>query len=348
MPQLKNLVAGMRGRECVPDTDVYDRLRKRLEPVFLKPLGGRDFLPSLLTILHSIPQCRRALLSPDHTLSDYGANEHWWEGETIETTRITDTPGETVRDMHLELLHETQRLMAFLSTSSRSYGSAGAIVSMPAMKLCDDQMMFSRFLRSWDRAAYETAALDDTRTMFHSELERTDGNDPVEPVYLEVEMRNTSTNLNPTVYDALDQDVWGTGEEPLLFKRTAPVLTMFVKKAAPLASMRVEKYWYADRYMMHNAEAVAELRTKRSAMQRRLHDIDGNLQRLQTLSHPSDGSKKVDSAKLLSTTISFIQSRDDQHDTGIKACFFWFSHPLTFRQNSSINSGASPSASMSA
>jgi len=188
---------------------------------------------------------------------------------------------------------------------------------MPAMKLSDDQMMFSRFLRAWDRAAYETAALDDTRTLFHSELERTDGNDPVEPVYLEVEMRNIPANPTATVYDALDLDLWGTREEPCLFKRTAPVMTMLVKKAAPLASMRVEKYWYADRYMMHNAEAVAEIRTKRSAAQRRLQEIDTNLQRLQTLSHPLDSSKQIDSAKLLRTTISFIQSRDDQHDSGI-------------------------------
>lgn len=296
-------------------------MRQAGEPVFLKPLPGGDFLPCLLTILHSIPACRKALLAHEHTLHDYGSSNHWWEGEAIETARIVTANEDIHCEMFLGLLHETQRLMAFLSNSSRSYGSAGALLHLPAMEMGGyDPKAFVRFMQAWDRARYSLASLDDSRTLFHSDMERVDGEQSIEPVFLSLQLQNPSANPAPSLYQALDAQIWNDQEEPFLFKRLAPVVVMEITKLVPSSPATIPKTWYADRYLMDNSEAVIEIRSEQAAIRSKVGGIEANLEKLQIALHPHDAGKTLSTSDLMRTTVACLETRHDEHNTGLSIC----------------------------
>lgn len=323
---------GTAGRELIPDAAAHARLRRPDEPAMLKPLPSRDFLPCLLTMLHSIPQCRKALLAPNIAFADYGTNDHWWEGEPIETARVVNMNDDVQRLMHLDLLQETQRLMAFLSATSRSYGSAAALLSQSAMTSPGlDNRPFVRFLQTWDRARYATAELDDSKTLFHSELERYDGEGPSEPAFLSVSMCDHASRPTDSLYAALDSDIWCDNEDPYLFKRVAPVVVMQVQKVQSSTSITVPQFWYADRYHLDNVDPIMELRAEREGLYKTMQGIDQELHNLQFATHPHNQKKKIDSSKLLEATMSFLES-DVYAGRTIRPFELHFVHRLTVAQ----------------
>jgi len=100
------------------------RGRTKQTPAFLVQAGGTgdgDRLGGLITILHSIPLARNALLrvadgpEPD----SYGLDRNWWMGGAA--------TAEDAEWRRVNLAHEMHRLMAFLDGTDRSYGSAAAL-----------------------------------------------------------------------------------------------------------------------------------------------------------------------------------------------------------------------------
>src|SRR5579862_2609017 len=57
--------------EIFPNPEPVDRRRIPGEPAFLKPSLSAHTLASFITVLHSIPLARRALLFQDHLLPNY-------------------------------------------------------------------------------------------------------------------------------------------------------------------------------------------------------------------------------------------------------------------------------------
>lgn len=152
----------MAGREIVPDVDAPARERQQEEPVFLKPFVSGDFLPALFVILHNIPSCRNHLLSSNRYLDDYGHNESWWMGEAIRGPSLVynsenksdDSQGTTTPVP--QIVAETQRLMAFLDESERSYGSAEVVAHMQDFATNGSPdlataSVLQRFVETWDK-----------------------------------------------------------------------------------------------------------------------------------------------------------------------------------------------------
>lgn len=111
--------------------------RKRLPgcPAFLKPSFASNNLSSALTILHSVPRARSALLCRDHVLPDYGRNSRWWNGEKIRSSRIIDIENERLGFGEAEEeMSEVQRLIAFLDSTDRAYGSVDVLSDMPRVR----------------------------------------------------------------------------------------------------------------------------------------------------------------------------------------------------------------------
>lgn len=113
--------------------------RKRLlgEPAFLKPFNTGTNLSAALTILHSIPIAREALLAREYCHSDYGHADQWWNGQNIRMLRIINVDDETSRIP--EEFVETQRLMAFLDQTTRAYGSIESLATMQGIQDDDGQ-----------------------------------------------------------------------------------------------------------------------------------------------------------------------------------------------------------------
>ena len=73
----------------VPDNPPPElRRRKPEEPAFLRPSDRSGYLHSLLTIYHSIPLARAALLLPSVQKVSYGYDPEWWSGTRIVAPRV--------------------------------------------------------------------------------------------------------------------------------------------------------------------------------------------------------------------------------------------------------------------
>jgi len=116
--------------EIVLDPPPSGRRREKNEPAFIRHGPNMCGLGGLLTILHSIPEAREELLQRHHVLNDYGHNDQWWRGQVIQLPKIVNIEDEgPIEDAHLEVITETQRLMAFLDHTERSYGSCESLAT---------------------------------------------------------------------------------------------------------------------------------------------------------------------------------------------------------------------------
>lgn len=86
-----------------------------------------------LSIFHSIPLAKRAMLLPEQVLEEYGYNDRWWSGEAIEAPRIVNLESDRVGPEIGDVVVETQRLMAFLECTNRAYGSVDSLAKLPSM-----------------------------------------------------------------------------------------------------------------------------------------------------------------------------------------------------------------------
>ncbi len=148
--------------EIVPDADLEQRVHTPGEPRLLKYLPTGDYTPNLLTICHAINGTREAMLMRDHVQISYGQDGEWWKGHPISLPKIINvddgSSAQPESDKDDELLAEVQRIMAFLSTSNRSYASCGGLTHAETIKNADRNVVPSRtllehFLKQWSKAA---------------------------------------------------------------------------------------------------------------------------------------------------------------------------------------------------
>lgn len=104
-------------------------------PAFLRPSFSSYYLGGALSILHTIPRARDSFLVRSVLLPDYGRNSKWWSGEKIGFSRAVDLDGPSfsVPDAE-EIIHELQRLMAFLGGTNRAYGSVDVLAELPKIR----------------------------------------------------------------------------------------------------------------------------------------------------------------------------------------------------------------------
>ena len=126
-----------------------ERKRQPGVPAFLKPSPPSYNLPGALTILHSIPHAREALLARKFTLPYYGEDPKWWCGEKIQTSLVISAEREAQIEGYAdacEELAEIQRLMAFLDHTDRAYGSIEVLSSLPRAQ---EQELTCMFFHRW-------------------------------------------------------------------------------------------------------------------------------------------------------------------------------------------------------
>ncbi|KAK0719612.1 hypothetical protein B0H67DRAFT_599312 [Lasiosphaeris hirsuta] len=122
------------------EADPAPSLRKRKPdaPVFLRCRNDDDWkkhrIGGILMILHAIPAVRNALLRAGGTPEyGYGSNAEWWRGELIlsperQAAREAQEPDMWASDIYPHWTDELHRLIAFLDSTDRSYGTADILV----------------------------------------------------------------------------------------------------------------------------------------------------------------------------------------------------------------------------
>ncbi len=259
------------------------RQRKSDEPAFLRPSARTGYLPALLTIYHSIPLAREALLLPTAAKPSYGQDPDWWNGSRIQLSRVVSYDDEIVHQGDSEdFIHETQRLMALLDGTTRSYGSADALVEFECYQNVGPGSEVGRFLETWTTAALRLCP-DEQLTQIYGSLARKSSPDQVVDKYFACLEPNPRLD-DETLYDTLDMAIWA--DQPTIplddvwIDYVAEVFTMRLYNSQPNPALRrdnvgvrIPATWYPDRYLEECKEASQAMRQQKLALGAERHGI---------------------------------------------------------------------------
>ncbi|KAL1980232.1 hypothetical protein VTN96DRAFT_4437 [Rasamsonia emersonii] len=276
-------------REVIISPDPEDRRRINNEPAFLRPSQEFQYLAGFLTIIHSIPLAREALLLRRRVLSDYGYDPQWWNGQQIKAPKVVSMEESYAEDSDWDdILDEAQRLMAFLDSTERAFGSTDALASIKSMSGYDSDGGVSNFLEAWQEAAVRAAPDDRLSTIFSSHaLKRplSEVDTPIEKEFFILDP-NVESEHGQTLYDVLDRAVWADrpGEEldDVWLEHVAEILTIRLESSDPSAKsigVKIPAVFYPDRYLDACREISREFRMRRLDVYREIDKLENIMTR---------------------------------------------------------------------
>jgi hypothetical protein len=262
------------------------RRRKAEEPAFLRPSHRSGYLHSLLTIYHSIPLARAALLLPCVKNVSYGYDSEWWSGIRIVAPKtISYDDGVAQESDADDFIYETQRLMAFLDGTTRSYGSADVLVDLDCYRNYNSDSDLSQFFQTWTGAALELAPDEPLTQIFSSVAMKHLRNARAQ--VSEKEFGCLEPNHRPgqeTLYDTLDMAIWCDNPDLPLddvwIEQAAPIFTMrlYDPETNPAlkrdkVDVRIPAVWYPDRYLESCKQLSREMRARKVELSREIHRL---------------------------------------------------------------------------
>jgi hypothetical protein len=304
-----------------PDPDQRQRDTSKGEPVFMKPLPNKDPLASLITILGHIPLARNSLVAGP-TLANYGSSPDWWKGAKIELSVISHEEEEHFR-LSYELLEETQRLMAFMHSSTRSYGSVQPLSELKAVTnvksgMAEFKTLADRFLAAWSDASIALSLLPpNLPNLFLTKALQLSANgkkDEIPFYIIDIKLGPTDTTApTRTLYDGADGLLWaedldGTMDDNYCLEEIPPVLAMRVLNQDASNTgldMEVLETWYLDRYLKKNMIAAKTMRNQRSNYTKELQNIEERRKKFLRIKHPK-GDKEFEAKELIASTIKYL------------------------------------------
>ncbi|KAJ5948888.1 hypothetical protein N7454_002195 [Penicillium verhagenii] len=288
-------------QEVINGPDPEDRKKVADQPAFIRPTQSNLYLGGFLTILHEIPQAREALLLRNKLLFDYGQDAHWWNGQPINLPKIV-TVHEGTEDSDLEdTIHETQRLMAFLDSTERAFGSSDALAGLKQMNWysSDSEEIVARFLETWHSAAIRADPNNPLVTSFMSHAyKRSPFDDGDEPISKELFVFEpvVEQEHGQTLYDVLDTAIWsdkpGEDLDDVWLEHVGDILVMKLDsfEHAKSVDVTVPAVFYPDRYLSTCQDLTRELRTQRLQAQEVVSKIEERIKHYTTLPNNDVGS----------------------------------------------------------
>lgn len=263
--------------EVVLSPDPKDRKRAEGEPAFIRPNPEDLYLGGILTIFHNIPLAREALLLRHKRLVDYGHEAEWWNGHAINLPKIVTVNDEKDTDSDWDdIIHETQRLMCFMDSTKRAFGSSDSLAKIKSMSpmSADSEDTITRFMEAWNDAAMKADPGNPLTTIFTSKAYKYEpANDPAhEPGHESKELFTFEPAVdNPqgdTLYDVLDSALWndnpGQELDDTWLEYVAEVLVIKLDASQKPNPVEVEipLVFYPDRYLSGCREIAREFRRK--------------------------------------------------------------------------------------
>jgi hypothetical protein len=325
-------------QEVVLSPDPEDRKRVEGEPAFIRPTNDNLYLGGFLTILHEIPLAREALLLRNKLLSDYGQEPQWWSGQPINLPKIVTVHDQQDGDNDWDdVIYESQRLMAFLDSTKRSFGSSDALANLRDITSfsSDSEEVVTRFLETWHAAAIRAAPDSPLTTAFMSHAYKRspfDEGDETISKELFVFEPVVEQEHGQTLYDLLDTAIWSDrpGEEldDVWLEHVGEVITMKLDSYNNRKSVNVKApaIFYPDRYMSSCRELARELRTKRLRVQEEIQELEAlmaryttpqNVQGNLTIKHLLEKAAAAVNVALPKNSAKGTQSTETEISTGI-------------------------------
>ncbi|KAF5248880.1 hypothetical protein FANTH_5683 [Fusarium anthophilum] len=235
--------------------------------------GGEHRLGGLLTILHEIPLARNILLGIGSPATTYGCNNDWWRGETIlspEALAKMAEEGTSDPNVHKSgsaFEDEVHRLMAFLDSTERGYGSISVLADILADS--DTRGMEKQFYEMLDKRHPDV-----TRPMMQiAGVSLFYGDDDEEEEVatfglLEIEHFQHEYHCIKTLYEALDHVMWSDtvgldkihdGSKMAFFKKMGDVFVLDTTGDGPSDSFEIPLEFYPERYLMSRKDEARRI-----------------------------------------------------------------------------------------
>lgn len=169
-------------------------------------------LGGLLTILHEIPLARNSLLEAGGVAASYGHNSEWWRGQEILAPHVLARlqAGEITLGDKSETSpvfeEEIHRLMAFLDSTDRSYGTVSVLFNLiPFPGFGPEKQFYDQFAQ---RNPVEVQPLY-SKVILSQVQDGEDQNEEVSFGLLEVEHAKSEFQNIKTLYESIDHIIWG-------------------------------------------------------------------------------------------------------------------------------------------
>lgn len=269
-------------REIVISPDPKDRKRVDNQPAFLRPSPDNAYLGGLLTILHSIPLAREALLLRNKVLFNYGHDSQWWNGQPINLPKIVTIHDGFEDSDWDDILHETQRLVAFLDSTTRAFGSVDALVALRTMSGYESVGNIGKFLEKWQEAAVRADPGNQLAAIFSSRALRrplAEYDEPIDREFFALE-----TFVEPihgqTLYDVLDNLMWadrpGEDLDDVWLEHVAETLTIKLESSdsSTPVDVKIPPVFYPDRYLAECRELARDFRLRKLQFYEEIANID--------------------------------------------------------------------------
>lgn len=312
------------------DPEPGDRKHVPGEPRCLRPSPTAHYVAPFLTIVHSIPLGREALLCRNHITRNYGQDEEWWSGASVRAPalmRLDDGTSTVVPD---ELIYETQRLMAFLDVTDRSYGSVEALLRLDFPGTDDDpDNVLGKYLQAWQEAVQHKTHSSDESDVFLSvgaKLEMSTREEFRRQRFSVLDLRVDGgvAEASQTLYEAMDDLIWEgppTNDDSMAYlERVGDIFTVRLFRTDTRNVARrvdVPALWYPDRYLEASKEVAREMMAKKADVDRSIENIE-LLRAALTNYQLRDGRTVVDPRTLLESAIQHLTpaSKEDGVESG--------------------------------
>lgn len=310
------LVPATKSTEYVPDAPLDAQIR-RDKPGLIKPSVTDHNLPALITILHTIPLVRNALLAPDITSNDYWRGEDWWKG-TASVASVTvrdDLRSEAVSG--LEFLYEVQRLVAFLDASDRTYASLESLLQLDAWTQDSyaspeeqgDLMDVLKFLLRWHWTAEKHAPATNLNGAIRSVVNVNGGRE--ESSVLSIDLDTDTGLASPTLYDYIDRTLFGVANRAHIYE-ISNVLVLNLMTTGPKRNCKIPPTLFVDRYLEDNRAAAEAIINSTKDYNRRSAELDTRLDELkwhtpETVQYPH----RMETLALLKTSMRAFEPDPD-------------------------------------
>lgn len=307
------LVPATKSTEYIPDAPLDAQIR-RDKPGLIKPSVSNHHLPALITILHTIPLARNALLVPTITSSDYWRGEDWWKGAgSAPSIVFNDDPGSEALP-ELELLYEVQRLIAFLDASDRTYVSLESFLQLDAWtqdrfsspEERDDSTDVLKFLLRWHYIFGKHAPASHLHGIIRSVVNVNGKRD--ESSVLNIDLDIDTGLSHPTLYDYIDRTLFGDFDRAHIMEMSN-VLILNLGMTGAKRDCKVPHTLYVDRYLEENRAAAETTFAETKKINQRSAELDAEFEKIkwhvpQKVQYP----QKMETLKLLETSMKAFES----------------------------------------
>jgi hypothetical protein len=308
--------------EIVPDVErPEERKNAEGEPRFLKTLPSGDYLPNFLTIAHSIPAVREALLMRDYTMVQYGTDAEWWRGNSIALPKIVHTENGAPADAEIDrfdaFISETQRLMAALDASQRSYASVNALTKTELLLSGGNVSLTENFIEKLCNAAdARTDNYDALTSLFKTRIGTTNpaGVHTPHATVLPLDVKTLGED-KVQLMEVLDSLLWDTDTQEYETKdnfiaHAGEIIVMHAKQtdlSAQKLQLEIPSTLFIDKYLEKNVQISRPARLQIAREKERVAKIDEIEKKLTKWQMPG---QQIDARAMLQHTLGHFSGKN--------------------------------------